>query len=71
MEFREIIELAKKRGLSSGKATKRDIIEAFESDIVYSRDDITLEDVAGEGGKGPTVNLESRLVKVTKTEKET
>jgi hypothetical protein len=43
MEFREIIELAKKRGLQTGKVKKTDLIEAFKGDRIYRRSDITYE----------------------------
>ena len=47
MEFREIIELAKKRGLQAGKVKKTDLIAAFKSDTIYRRADITYEASAG------------------------
>jgi len=43
MEFREIIELAKKRGRQAGKVRTINMIAAFQSDRIYSRDDITFE----------------------------
>jgi hypothetical protein len=39
MLFKEIIELAKKRGLQTGKAKRANIVEAFESGRTCKRDD--------------------------------
>jgi hypothetical protein len=44
MEFREIVELAKQRGLQAGKISHIDMIAAFENDIIYSRDNFIFED---------------------------
>ena len=44
MEFKEIVELAKKRGLETGKAKHSDIMAAFQSDKIYSRMDHTRSD---------------------------
>jgi len=54
MNFREIIELAKRRGLQAGKAKKIDIIAALQSGRVYTRADITHEDSAGMNNMMPT-----------------
>lgn len=43
MNFREIIELARKRGLETGKASKVDIIAAIESGRMVRRADIIHE----------------------------
>ena len=39
MSFKEIIEIAKKRGLQTGKAKRVDIVEAFKSGNTCERDD--------------------------------
>jgi len=41
MSFKEIIEIAKKRGLQEGKAKRADIVKAFQSGTTYTRDDIS------------------------------
>ncbi len=43
MNFREIIDLARKRGLETGKARKVDIIAAIESGRMMRRADIIQE----------------------------
>jgi|GEM_PF-6093864 len=60
MNFREIIELAKRRGLQAGKAKRIDIIAALQSDRVYTRVDIIPEDSAGMNNVMPT-QIEQRL----------
>jgi hypothetical protein len=40
MSFKEIIEIAKKRGLQAGKVKRADIVKALQSDTTYASDDI-------------------------------
>lgn len=54
MDFREIIELAKKRGLEARKAKKIDIIAVVQSVRVYMRADVTNEDSTGMNNMMPT-----------------
>ena len=53
MNFREIIELAKRRGLQAGKAKKIDIIAAIQSGRVYTRAEIPNEDGTGMNNMMP------------------
>ena len=47
MEFREIIELAKKRKPPAGKLIEADYIEDIHSERRYSSDHITHEEIIG------------------------
>jgi hypothetical protein len=42
MSFKEIIEIAKKRGLQAGKAKRADIVKAFQSGTTYTGEDISI-----------------------------
>lgn len=53
MNSKEIVELAKKRGLETGKAKKVDIIAAIQSGVVYTRADVINEGHADDNDMTP------------------